>query len=355
MKTIIKYSLIAFLVCRFGFAKSQTDSLTAIYRNAYTIINNMLIGKEPINFKKVVFISENAFYKNELSYEKFDSHIKALVKISEAYRKANPIKDYKYTDSTEVAISGSVFRIMKDSIFDTKHNLVLNPFMYDFEDSFGETNWSKMFVTKLLMTHSGNCHSLPFLYKILCEEQGAKAYLSYAPNHIYIKQRNKKDGWYNTELTSGLFPIDAWVMASGYVSTETIKNSLYMDTLSQKQSLSQCLVDLARGYEHLNKEDYFDFVLLCCNTALKYNPNYVEGLLYKSETLKKQYDNYNASGMTLKAQDVFPDMQSSYVKLAKLGYREIPEEMYYKWINSLEKDKEKYQNKQINRTFNKGK
>lgn len=353
MKIIIKYSLIACLVCRFGFIKAQTDSLTAIYRNAYTIINNMLIDKEPISFKKVVFISENAFYNNKLSYQEFDSYIQYLVKISEAYRKANPIKDYKYIDSTEVAISGSVFKIMKDSIFDTNHKLVLNPFVYDFEDSFGETNWSKMFVTKLLTTHTGNCHSLPFLYKILCEEQSVKAYLSYAPNHIYIKQRCKKDGWYNTELTSGLFPIDAWVMASGYVSAETIKNSLYMDTLSQKQTLSQCLVDLARGYERLKKEDYFDFVLLCCNTALKYNPNYVEGLLYKTETLKKQYDNFIATSIPSKAQEIFPDMQSSYVKLAKLGYREIPEDMYYKWINSLEK--EKYQNKQINCTFNKGK
>jgi len=43
------------------------------------------------------------------------------------------------------------------------------------------------------------------------------------------------------------------------------------------------------------------------------------------------------------------------VKLAKLGYREIPADMYNQWMTSLKKDKEKYQNKQINRTFNKSK
>jgi len=354
LKITLKYSCIAILVCRFGFAKAQTDSLTAIYQNAYTIINNMLIGKEPISFKKAVFVSENAFYKNTLSYKNFDFYINFLVKLSEAHRKANPLKNYNYEDSTAVSISGSVFKIMKDSLFDNKHELIIKPFVYDFEDTFGETDWTKMFVTKLLSTNTGNCHSMPFLYKILCEEQNVNAYLAYAPNHIYIKQRNKKDGWYNTEITSGVFPIDAWVMASGYVSTETIKNSLYMDTLSQKQSLAQCLIDLARGYERLKKVDYYDFVLQCCNTALLYNPHYVEGLLYKSETLKKQYDNFNALSLMENAKQIYPQMQTAYITVAKLGYREIPDEMYYKWITSLEKDKEKYQNKQINRTFNKG-
>ena len=274
-----------------------------------------------MTLQELEYQQETKYYNNQLSYDEFNAYIQFLVKISEAYRKANSLHGYNFSDS-----------------FDINYNLVIKPFIYDFEDSFDENDWRKMFVTKLLVTHTGNCHSLPFLYKILCEEQGSKAYLAYAPNHIYIKQRNKKDGWYNTELTSGLFPIDAWVMASGYVSTETIKNSLYMDTLSQKQSLAQCLIDLARGYERLKKENYYDFVTMCCNTALKYNPNYVEGLLYKSETLKKQYDNFNQSGVPSQAQAIFPDMQKSYVYLAKLGYREIPEEMYNEWINSLSKN-----------------
>ncbi len=355
MKRNLKNILPICFIFIFNISLAQKDSLTIIYQNAYESINNMLKGKEPINFKKAVFVTENAFYDNVLSYEKFNNYIDFLVKLSEAFRKANPLKDYKFSDSIEVAKSGSTFKIMKDSIFDIKHNLVLKPFVYDFDDIFAEKDWSKMFVTKLLTTHTGNCHSLPFLYKILCEEQNVKAYLSFAPNHIYIKQRNKKDGWYNSELTSGLFPIDAWVMASGYVSTETIKNSLFMDTLSQKQSLAICLIDLARGYENRMKSDYYGFVTMCCNTALTYNPNYVEGLLYKAETLKKQYDLYTSSGLPTQAKEIFPEMQTAYVKLAKLGYREIPEDMYYQWISSLEKDKEKYQNKQINRTFNKGK
>ena len=119
---------------------------------------------------------------------------------------------YQEADKYNISVNAAVFTVMKDTI-----PIVLGegktgrtiPFGYDFEDISGDKNWTSMFVTKLLMAHKGNCHSLPYLYKILCEEFGTKAYLAYAPNHIYIKQHSKAFGWYNTELTSGMFPIDA--------------------------------------------------------------------------------------------------------------------------------------------------
>jgi len=63
------------------------------------------------------------------------------------------------------------------------------PYVYDFDDFMGDKDWTKQFVTKLMRTHTGNCHSLPYLYKILCEEIGAKASLVLGPNHVYIKHR----------------------------------------------------------------------------------------------------------------------------------------------------------------------
>lgn len=330
------------------------DRVDSIYKNAFNELKKMLLNEQQLNFKKAVFITENAYFNNALSYNEYNEYIQFLVSLSKAYRKANPLKNYNLSDSSNVSISLSVFKILKDSLYDKNKKLIMPPFTYDFEDSFGENDWTKMFVLKLLNTHNGNCHSLPFLYKILCEEQSVNAYLAYAPNHIYIKQRCKKEGWYNTELTSGVFPIDAWIIASGYVSTEAIKNSLYMDTLSQKQSISQCLVDLARGYQRLKKENYEPFVLECLNEAINYNPNYVEGLIYKGETLKNIYEQID-SAQVEKKQEVFNEMQKTFVRLVKLGYREIPEKNYKEWINSLTTNKENFQNKQINRTFNKSK
>lgn len=344
----------AFLFCSSFMKATNNDSIDVVYKNAFIELQKMLNDKQPLNFKNAVFITENAYFNNTLSFKEYNGYIQFLVSLSKAYRKANPLKSYSFADSNNVNISSSVFKVLKDSLYDTKKQLIMPPFTYDFEDSFGENDWTKMFVIKLLNTHTGNCHSLPFLYKILCEEQGVNAYLAYAPNHIYIKQRCKKDGWYNTELTSGVFPIDAWIIASGYVNTEAIKNSLYMDTLSQKQSLSQCLVDLARGYQRLKKENFEPFVIECLNEALKYNPNYVEGLIYKGETLKNLYEQTDSTQM-VKKQELYNEMQKTFVLLIKLGYREIPEKNYKEWINSLTNNKENYQNKQINRTFNKSK
>jgi hypothetical protein len=43
------------------------------------------------------------------------------------------------------------------------------PYRHDFEDFGGSKNFSRQFVIKLLLTNSGQCHSLPLLYKLLAD------------------------------------------------------------------------------------------------------------------------------------------------------------------------------------------
>jgi hypothetical protein len=71
------------------------------------------------------------------------------------------------------------------------------PMRYDFHDYRGEGDYRQQFVTKLLQTNTGQCHSLPLLYKILAEEMGVKAYLAFAPNHSYIRHQDEQGRWYN--------------------------------------------------------------------------------------------------------------------------------------------------------------
>lgn len=66
---------------------------------------------------------------------------------------------------------------------------------------------------------------------------------SCAKPHVYQKQ--KCEG-FNTELTSGDFPIDAWLTTTGYISSQAIQNGLYCDTLSNQQSIAVCVLDLAK-------------------------------------------------------------------------------------------------------------
>ena len=199
-------------------------------------------------------------------------------------------------------------------------------------------------MTKLMNTHKGNCHSLPYLYKIIADELGAKCWLALAPNHIYIRNYSKKDGWYNTELTSGEFPIDAWLTASGYIPLQAVQNELYCDTLSNQQAITLCLLDLAKGYERQTKNYYDGFILQCCDKVLEYHSADVKAMLLKAETLKRVYEKQKKEN-SADASGTYNKMEQQYIRLYDLGYREMPEGMYRDWVMSVTKQREKYGNK----------
>jgi hypothetical protein len=165
------------------------------------------------------------------------------------------------------------------------------------------------------------------------DELGEDAYLSLAPNHIYIKVQNKRAGWYNIELTCGDFPADSWLTASGYIHTDAIRNGIYMDTLSLKQSVALCLIDLAQGYQMKFGLQDGKFILQCCETALIHFPNYINALLLKAETItylyKQQTDDSDEKEM------LFGQMNELYSYIHHLGYRKMPNGMYMNWLNSL--------------------
>jgi hypothetical protein len=231
-------------------AISQVYSAEEPYYSAYQEISKLIDAPQGKSFKKAVFLVENAAYEDDIPMSIFESDIQQLVDMIELV-KGNSKLIYTDTDSSKIQTFGAIFKVMTDTtyVYHEGKILINEPFTYDFSDVFGHENWANMFVTKLLATKKGNCHSLPYLYKILAEELGETAHLALAPNHIYIKHYSQKTGWYNTELTSASFPIDAWLMASGYIHMDAIRNEVYMDTLSQKESLALTLLDLAQGYE----------------------------------------------------------------------------------------------------------
>ena len=337
-----------FLLCHNG--KSQVTK--SLYDSTFTILSAMIEGKQPAEFKKAVFLVENSFLDGSMNYREFCSVIERYRQLSELLFYSRDLQ-YQESDKYSISVNAAVFTVMKDTI-----PIVLSegktgrtiPFGYDFEDISGDKSWTNMFVSKLLMTHKGNCHSLPYLYKILCEEFGAKAYLAYAPNHIYIKQHSKAFGWYNTELTSGMFPIDAWLMASGYIHLNAVQSGVYMDTLSQKQSIGACLVDLAMGYEKRFGVGDGSFILKACEKVLEHHPTNINALLLQAETRMSLWKVETTQTKEQK-QDEFIEIQELYTHIHELGYRKMPMEMYLKWLISLKEEKDKYQNTRININF----
>ncbi|MFZ6012039.1 MAG: hypothetical protein ACOYXT_16985 [Bacteroidota bacterium] len=336
---------------------SEQNRIRANYDSAYLELKDMLEGRTKASFKRAVFITENAYLNNKETYEDFNDAIAYLTSRAKIIADQGQLI-YEGRDKEHVSKNAAVFKLMTDTVkyhLDSGYYRMTIPYSYDFDDFFGESDWTKMFVIKLLRTNKGNCHSLPMLYKILCEQLGTKAFLAMAPNHIYVKQFAQSTGWYNTELTSGQFPIDAWIMASGYIHLSAIQSGVYMDTLSLKQSLAVCVTDLAKGYERIFPDD-LEFQMQCADLTLTHYPIYTNALILKAEILKKRFEKQMKKTGVQYPSEIFSDpeakalfdkMESLYFHIHQIGYRMMPKEMYINWLMDLKNHREKYQNKEL--------
>lgn len=344
----MKYILLLFvLLCMSSYAYAQDEH----YQKSYHTLSGMLSDSTTYNFKKAVFSVENAYLKGTLDSLGLEQQVRALVSLAKTLINNRKLL-YNGKDVEVVKKHAAIFSIMTDSIplvGQKNEALIYIPYQYDFNDPFGHEQWENMFVSKLLQRRNGNCHSLPYLYKILAEELGVEAHLALAPNHVYIKLFNEKDGWVNTELTSGFFPRDAWLMASGYVHLNAIKNGVYLKALNNKESIALCLVDLALGYsKELNYDP--DFVLQCVDKALSVFPNYANALVLKTEAKGKQLQSLLLEHqLSLDQAEQLPqalalrqEIEQELQYIHELGYRQMPESMYLAWLLSLKTEEEKY-------------
>lgn len=350
MLKFIFYLLSTLLFSAACFSKKELlipdISIYQKYEKAYDSLKTILLLNG--QFKAAVFITEQTYSIDMVSLQAYNRSISFIETLGKGF--INSVtNNYHWRDSTNHAKNLSIYSVFIDTSYifaDTSLTDFL-PFTYNFTDPFGKQDWSNMFVTKLLATHKGNCHSLAYLYKILADEIGAKCWLSLAPGHIYIKNYSEKIGWYNTELTSGTFPTDASVMVTGYVNPEAIKSGLYMDTLSNQQSIALCVLDLAKEYEFQTHNYYDGFILKCCDLVLQYHPVNPMALLLKAETLKKVWLKETENKYP-KPTSTPLEMQNAYITLAKLGYREMSEKMYQQWLQDMITQKDKYSNPKVN-------
>ncbi len=181
------------------------------YTEAFSGLEAMLSSKTKLDFREAVFITENAYYDNQLDKTSFDNNIELYSKICKQIMNSGNIV-YPEKDKEVASSQCAVFLFMTDTIPIASGSDIIGsiPFAYNFDDYAGQKDWSNMFVSTLMETNMGNCHSLPYLYKILMNKLNFESHLALAPNHIYIKAQNKRVGWYNIELTCGDFPTDVW-------------------------------------------------------------------------------------------------------------------------------------------------
>ena len=321
---------------------------TEQFYHAAEKLMDMLNGKTPMNLKEAVFMVENAYFEGQLDKKMYENRILEMAIIA----RSKAIQDgYNWNDPMVKNVM--LYRVMADTL-----NVKLPgqekpstsfPVQYDFEDYWGREDHSKLFVYKLLSAHTGQCHSMPLLYLILCEATGTDANLAFSPHHSYIKFKDKRNDWHNLELTNGRITSDAFVTGSGFINSAALKHHIYMEPQTRKQVIALCLADLAGGYTH--KYGYDGFVIQCADSALAYAPGNISALALKANYHSACFE-YTAEQAGWPPMDIlktyYPriygllvERNSYYRKIDEMGFVEMPPEIYEKWLNSVNEEKER--------------
>ena len=327
---------------KYEFPEQDAVAGTEFYRQAFAEIGEMLEGKKPLNLKRAVFLTENAYLGNRLTYDWFSADISGNADIIKSLIAQ---EGYKFENPT--ARKWGLRQFLADTVQlkDEKGNLNFThkPFSYDFEDPWGKQDWTKQFVTKLMGNGKGQCHSMPLLYLILAEEMDIEAWLSYSPSHTYIKVDDGKGNMLNYETTNGYYTTDVFVQSSGYIKAEALRSGIYMNTMSKREVIAACLADMAKGYAI--KHGFDKFVLDCVDKSLEYSPNNVYALQIKSDYQTSLFfyviDQLGRLPVERlpefpKAYELFLKMHEVYGQIDGIGFEEMPQEAYEKWLKSFE-------------------
>lgn len=318
----------------------------------YEAFEKIILLDTTFSLKENNFLVENAYFGNTLDKAEFDK----IITQSGDFIRAK-MKEQSYDQNSNAAKNFMLFQFFSETLQLKSNNQKHLPFKYDFEDYRGVKNYSKMFVSKLLATKTGQCHSMPLLYLILADEIKAEAYLALSPNHSYIRFPDDKGKWYNIELTNGMLSTDSYISQSGYIKSEALQNKIYMENLTKKEMLSGLLTDLADGYIH--KFGHDEFVKSVIDKALELSPNSIRANMIKAnldsarmDFVLRQIGNRPLENYP-QAMEMINEVKSQYSFIDQLGYEVMPEEAYQEWLQSMNKENQKQKNEELTKQLKK--
>jgi hypothetical protein len=239
-------------------------------------------------------------------------------------------------------------------IYDPQTNKYIPPLTYDFEDIKGDENYSQLFVSKLMLKGTGQCHSMPLLHKILSDEFKGESYLAYAPSHSYIRFKDDRGRFINFETTNGSLTTNNFVVGSGYIKSEAILNKIYTKEVATKELIAQLLSELATMHQY--QLGYDDFIDKCTSKTLQHYPNSISARMEKSnfESAKLDKALFNINYPPYEKLKEYPKefkqlnfVSMIYNDINSLGYSKMPKEAYDKWLNSLAEERQKQENEKL--------
>ena len=309
---------------------------------AFAELSKMLSGERPMDITLAVALVEGAF-DPRVKYSDLKRQVENMAYLAGYVMEQNNLPKHdnlsKIMAILHVMADTTVMEVPSEEI-----TMTFYPLLYDFEDAWGRKDYTKMFVSKLLMNGTGNCSSLPRLFLMVAEEMNAEASLAFAPQHTYVKFQDHFGEWHNVELTNQILTTDDHIMEYGWVKSEAVRSGIYMNPISKKALIAHVVSEL--GMAHYKIFGNTSFTEKCVNLTLAHDPknitahqinaNHYTNLM---QYVTQQYQRKGWSSEKLqrdqKALDIYEKMVASYQTIDDLGFSEVPEKLYNEWIKSM--------------------
>ncbi len=312
----------------------------SLYSQAYLEIVDMLDGKTPLSLKRAVFLPEWAYMNGNLDYDKYCSEISYISQTLKQFMKLNGL------DKNPIGGNIALFE------FFTNPNPLngYKTYVYDFDDFSGKKDYSKLFVTKLMATHSGQCRSLPLFYKILSNEIGAESYIAYAPNHSFIRHKSEDGSRYMcVELTNYSMPREIFIIEKMGITPAAIQKGTYMKPCGDREIIINLLTDLASGYIRLYGWD--KFAKRCYETALIHSPGNLHALMGKNNYLlvtgTLYLEQLKKNGLPRNmVEEIELEYFANLEAIDATGHMDMPPELYEDWVMSVREEIKNRNNKE---------
>ncbi len=247
----------------------------------------MLAERDSLSIKRAVFLAEWAYFEGKLDYHKdFCAEIDRITTFIRSLYAVNKLHTYK--TGMQMAISS----YMLSPYSGNNHT----PYTYDFETfSMDDEPWEQQFVSRTLKTHTGQCRSLPWMYKILANELNADVALAHAPRHCYIMYKDEDkftpEEWVNLELTTNQMNPSWWIKQDFEICDSALIVGTYMTPLTDIQTVACQMAELAFGYrEKFHRYDTFTYY--CASKSLEFYPMNPNAWIIRGKSLERILQDY---------------------------------------------------------------
>lgn len=353
MRSLLPITL--FVILTALSAKAEQDTTAGSYFHiAKQHLEAMLNGHEKMDYEEAIYEIENAWWEGGVDHDSYktilDLHANNIMQLYETLKDSSSLQPTgKLLEDKKLKREEYEKALMNYAIYSyiTKPGIILWPekklfkykqFNYAYNDPLGTNDWRNTQVINLLNKQTGNCFALASLFKIFSERFNTDATLCTAPGHIYIVHKDNNGIKYNIELSNGSFPGVGTIETLTHSTTESVKNGIALRELDLKQSITLCLIYLAKGYEYKFGIHDDNFLDSCVNTALKYDDHNLNAMLFKSALLEGRLTQQHQTFKQLETKREFTEYQQWITHVYDMGYREMPANVKNMLLNGWQQD-----------------